>query len=202
MFLRGGGNSPRRSFSIPFGGVLQNGACRHEFMKEGLFRAGASETQSVSGRVLLSSIEKKHRKGQARRSNDLFTRIHRLHRFQFIASSLHFGGCQKGGFPKGWFWRTFPRNENRNEGAFGCSPGTKTGTRVHSDVPRSENRNEGTVACSARTKTGTRVRSHVPPERKPERGYVRQNHPFTKPPFCLLSIIVWGKTPLAVRESF
>ena len=27
-------------------------------------------------------------------------------------------------------------------------------------------------------KTRTRVRSHVPPERKPERGYVRQNHPF------------------------
>ena len=59
-------------------------------------------------------------------------------------------------FQKGGFWRMFPRNENRNEGTFGCSPGTKTGTRVH---------------------------SHVPPERKPERGYVRQNHPFTKPPF-------------------
>ena len=29
---------------------------------------------------------------------------------------------QKGGFPKGWFWR--------------CFPGTKTGTRVHSDVPK------------------------------------------------------------------
>ena len=25
----------------------------------------------------------------------------------------------------------------------------------------------------------------VPPERKPERGYVRQNHPFTKLPFYL-----------------
>ena len=36
--------------------------------------------------------------------------------------------------------------ENRNEGTFGCSPGTKTGTRVHSDDP---------------------------PERKPERGYIR-----------------------------
>ena len=34
-------------------------------------------------------------------------------------------------------------------------------------------------------KTGTRVRSHVPPERKPERGYIRQNHPFTKPPLYL-----------------
>ena len=25
---------------------------------------------------------------------------------------------QKGGFPKGWFWRRFPRNERRNEGTF------------------------------------------------------------------------------------
>ena len=29
------------------------------------------------------------------------------------------------------------------------------------------------------------VSADVPPERKPERGYVRQNHPFTKPPFYL-----------------
>ena len=65
----------------------------------------------------------------------------------------------KGWFPKGWFWRMFPRNE--------------TGTRVRSDVPPER-------------KTGTRVRSHVLPERKPERGYIRQNHPFTKPPFYLL----------------
>ena len=45
--------------------------------------------------------------------------------------------------------------------------------------------------CSAGTKTGTRVRSHVPSERKPERGYIRQNHPFTKPPSCLPMIILW-----------
>ena len=64
----------------------------------------------------------------------------------------------EGWFPKRWFWRMFPRNENRNEGTFGCSPGTKTGTRV---------------------------RSHVPPERRPERGYIRQSRPFTKLPFCL-----------------
>ena len=50
---------------------------------------------------------------------------------------------------------------------------------------RNENRNEGTFGCSAGTKTGTRVRSNVPLERKPERGYVRQNHPFTKPPSYL-----------------
>ena len=29
------------------------------------------------------------------------------------------------------------------------------------------------------------VSADVPPEREPERGYVRQNHPFTKPPFYL-----------------
>ena len=29
----------------------------------------------------------------------------------------------------------FPRNENRNEGTFACSPGTKTGTRVRSPKP-------------------------------------------------------------------
>ena len=68
-------------------------------------------------------------------------------------------GSTKGWFPKGWFWRM-------------CSPGTKTGTRAHSDVPPER-------------KPGTRVRSHVPPERQPERGHVRQNHPFTKPPFYL-----------------
>ena len=39
------------------------------------------------------------------------------------------GGWQKGGFPKGWFWRMLPRNET------GCPPGTKTGTRVLSHVP-------------------------------------------------------------------
>ena len=37
--------------------------------------------------------------------------------------------------------------------------------------PRNENRNEGMFA--------------FPPSRKPERGYIRQNHPFTKPLFCL-----------------
>ena len=29
-----------------------------------------------------------------------------------------FPGFAKGWFPKGWFWRMFPRNENRNEGTF------------------------------------------------------------------------------------
>ena len=39
--------------------------------------------------------------------------------------------------------------------------------------PRNENRNEGTFGCSTGTRTRTRVRSHVPPEREPERGHVR-----------------------------
>ena len=44
----------------------------------------------------------------------------------------------------------FSQNEkNWNEGTFGCSPGTKTGTRVRSRVPG--------------TKTGTRARSPKPP---------------------------------------
>ena len=55
-------------------------------------------------------------------------------------------GFAKGWFPKGWFWRVFPQNENRNEG-----------------FPWNENRNEGTFACSPGTKTGTRVRSPKPP---------------------------------------
>ena len=45
----------------------------------------------------------------------------------------------------------FSTNENRNEGTFGCSPGTKTGTRAY------------TFACSPGTKTGTRVPSPKPP---------------------------------------
>ena len=65
------------------------------------------------------------------------------------------GVAKKGGFQKGGFG--------------GCS-----------------HRNEGTIRMLSRNeKTGTRVRSRVLPERKPERGYIRQNHPFTKPPFHL-----------------
>ena len=66
------------------------------------------------------------------------------------------GGCQKGGFPKGWFWRMFPRNENWNEGTFGCSPGTKPERGYLHMLPRNE---------------------------KPEQGYVRQNHPLRNRPF-------------------
>ena len=60
----------------------------------------------------------------------------------------HYRGLTKGGFPKGWFGRMFPRNKP---------------DEVHSDVPRNENRNEGTFACSPGTKTGTRVHSPKSP---------------------------------------
>ena len=57
------------------------------------------------------------------------------------------------------------------KGGFGgSSPGTKTGTRVHSDVPPER-------------KPEQKVHSHVPPKRKPKRGHIRQNQPLTKPPF-------------------
>ena len=86
--------------------------------------------------------------------------------------TLIWGLTKKGGFPKGWFWRMFPRNENWNEGTFGSSP---------------------PIGCSPGTKTGTRARSHVPPERKPERGHIRQNHLFGKPPFWLFPFEIVGK---------
>ena len=51
------------------------------------------------------------------------------------------------GSAKGWFWRMFP--------------GTKTGTRVHSDVPPERKPERGYVRM-------------FPRNEKPERGYVRQ----------------------------
>ena len=37
----------------------------------------------------------------------------------FLAFLLYlYRGLTKGWFPKGWFWRMFPRNENRNKGTF------------------------------------------------------------------------------------
>ena len=59
------------------------------------------------------------------------------------------GGCQKGGFPKGGFG--------------GCSPGTKPERGYIRMFPQNENRNQGTFACSPGTKTGTRARSPKPP---------------------------------------
>ena len=52
----------------------------------------------------------------------------------------------KGGFPKGWFWWMLPRNENRNEGTFGCSPERKPERGHFRMFPQNENRHEGTFA--------------------------------------------------------
>ena len=66
-----------------------------------------------------------------------------------VGARSFFGGWQKGGFPKRvvlpdvpperkperGYIRMFPRNENRNESTFACSPGTKTGTRAQAPTP-------------------------------------------------------------------
>ena len=89
--------------------------------------------------------------------------------------STTIGGSQKGGFQKGGFG--------------GCSPGTKTGTRVRSPKPpfwKPPLYLPITLfGVDKRVVSKRMVSAGVPAERKPERGYVRQNHPFTKPPFYL-----------------
>ena len=92
-------------------------------------------------------------------------------------------GFAKGWFPKGWFWRMFPRNE-------------KTGTRVHSPKPPfwkpSFYLPMTLFGVDKRVVSKRVVSADVPPERKPERGHVRQNHPFRKPPFYLPVKNGWG----------
>ena len=92
------------------------------------------------------------------------------------------GGSQKGGFQKGGFG--------------GCSPGTKTGTRVRSPKPpfwKPPFYLPITLfGVDKRVVSKRVVSADVLPERKPERGYVRQNHPFTKPPFYLPVILFFG----------
>ena len=70
-----------------------------------------------------------------------------------ITISYFLGGSQKGRFQKGGFG--------------GCSPVSKNGARVHSDVPGAP-------------RTGTRVHSDVPWYQKPERGYIRQTALFSE----------------------
>ena len=93
----------------------------------------------------------------------------------FGLRSALFGGSQKGGFQKGGFG--------------GCPPGTKTGTRVHSPKPPFWKPPfylpVSLFGVDKRVVSKRVVLADVPPERKPERGYIRQNHPFTKPPFYL-----------------
>ena len=64
-----------------------------------------------------------------------------------------------------------------NTGGFGgCSLAPTTRMRVHSDVPWYK-------------KLRRRVHSDVSRYQEPEWGHIRQNRPFTKPPFCFLSIL-------------
>ena len=60
----------------------------------------------------------------------------------------------------------------------------------------------GTCGCAPVPQTGTKVHSDVPRYQKPERGYIRQNHPFTKPPFCFISTFIRKlEKAVAVRNS-
>ena len=68
----------------------------------------------------------------------------------------------------------FPCTRNRNEGAFECSPVPTPRTRAHSDVSRYQN---------------------------PQQGHIRQNHPFTKPPFCFLSNLLTISDPFLTQIS-
>ena len=99
-----------------------------------------------------------------------------------VGSEPSFGGSQKGGFQKGGFG--------------GCSPGTKTGTRVRSPKPpfwKPPFYLPMTLfGVDKRVVSKRVVSADVPPEWKPERGYVRQNHPFTKPPLYLPVTLSWS----------
>ena len=78
-----------------------------------------------------------------------------------------FRGFAKGRFPKGWFWRMFPRNENRNEGTFAKTTLLETAL-LSPSAPfwcwqKGGFQKGGFGGCSPGTKTGTRVRSPKPP---------------------------------------
>ena len=100
-----------------------------------------------------------------------------------------FGGSQEGGFQKGGFG--------------GCSPGTKTGTRARSPKPpfwKPPFYLPMTLfGVDKRVVSKRVVSADVPPERKPERGYVRQNHPFTEPPFYLP---VKGRESIQIQQAW
>ena len=67
---------------------------------------------------------------------------------------------KKGGFPEGWLWRMFPRNENRNEGTYE----RKTGPRVRLHVPPKQKPERGYVRQTT----------------------LLRNHPFVSSFFCLV----------------
>ena len=117
-------------------------------------------TPFVCTLTMLAAVDQNNQQGTAGRWEKMFLRL---------------GGSQKGGFQKGGFG--------------GCSPRTKTGTRVRSPKPPfwkpSFYLPMTLFGVDKRVVSKRVVLADVPPERKPERGYVRQNHPFTKPPFYL-----------------
>ena len=84
---------------------------------------------------------------------------------------LNWGVAKFRGLPKGWFSK---RVVFQKGGFGGCSPGKRGYIRM---FPRNEKPERGYVRM-------------FPWNGNPERGDVCQNHPFTKPPLCLLSKIV------------
>ena len=63
--------------------------------------------------------------------------------------------------------------------------------------PERGNKKNGTTV----SKTGTMVRKEERRCPKPERVYIRQDHPFTKPPFSLLSNCDWNRKTGVPRPS-
>ena len=87
----------------------------------------------------------------------------------------------------------FPRNENRNEGTFAKT--TLLETALLSP-------NDPFWSTPKRVVSKRVVSADVPPERKPERGYVRQNQPFRKPPFYLPVSIIGNGQKTVSRAPF
>ena len=97
----------------------------------------------------------------------------------------------------------FPRNENRNKGTFAKTTLLETALYLPMTL----------FGVDKRVVSKRVVSADVPPERKPERGYVRQNHPFTKPPFYLPVTLItclkhlnlgwaWIRTAIVSKKYF
>ena len=100
--------------------------------------------------------------------------------FFFFFSSLNFwkqGDAEK---TRVFLFKSPPRASQKGgfqkRGFGGCSPVPKEGTRVHSDVPRYQRKERRYI----RMFPGTASRND---------WNICQNRPFTKPPFCFLSIL-------------
>ena len=88
-------------------------------------------------------------------------------RYRTIPLYCNYRGFAKGWFPKGWFWRMFPRNENRNEGTFAKTTLLETALLSPNDPFLVLTKGWFPKGWFRRmfpgTKTGTRVRSPKPP---------------------------------------